>query len=1007
MNLNRPRLAERALDAGADAGELAALFAGLRFADPAKAASLWKRLLPPAGSAPPPAGNIEVLLDELASSPDPDMALLNLVRFVEATIAPGHFLSSVYLARPICRLLVTIFSCSFHLTDILRRSPGALSWLIEGRTLENTKAHSAYRFELARQIEPFQDPRRRLNSIKRYHRRETLRIGARDLLGYAAVEELTAELSFLADAIIETVAEMAFEELAESSGLGPTAWSYEHAVPFHRFAVLSLGKLGGTELNYSSDIDLLFACEITGGEPERAFYTALARRVTELLTTQTEEGTLYRVDLRLRPDGDSGPLIVTLAEHLNYLQRRAKPWEKQALLKARLSAGNRPVADVFIENCERIIFEPAPGIDPLDEIVTLRERAVQQLPPAERERNIKLMSGGIRDIEFIAQAMQLVHGRARPEIRSRNTLEALERLHHYGLLSAEVKGALERSYRLYRTIEHRLQMMQSVQTHTLPSDEGEIEKMSARAARSALKDIVAGDVRAELGRSVAEVQHIFTGFFKDHRPGDVPLLLSLPPDDGAVEEILARYGIREGEQAHRTLSSLVFGDFPRLEGPGTLAAAVKYLPTILEEVSRTPDPSLTLRNLVRIVKASGAVKPALELLGGGGDLLRLILSIASLSTRLSEILAKRIELLDLLAEGPLLASAAPAGEPDGAELPHAPPHVTAPSDDSRAFIRALARRHEEALLMIHSRRPIPENGPEVLGPLLADESEGALKALFERNAARARGLALIAAGSLATRSARFGSDLDLLAICRDETSVLEDTGMIRALLDGTREAGLGPIDMRLRGEGESSPLVQTLGFLEGYLQTRARPWELLAYAKCRFLCGDAETGRAFEEMLRQTLPVLFLRKDWKRRLLESRAALATLSKSAWDVKHAPGGLYDIDFLLSAARFVGIISGVPSADHKREFERLREAGLIAAGDPETLLEAFRLFWTIEHAAALHGFSYPPLPEREAFFKSYFARLFDGRMPGGEPFLQRLGRDRRGVRGVFDRFFEKIT
>lgn len=989
--MDRRTRAGKALDRSGDTRDLADLFADLRFADPAKAASLWKRLAPPADGTPPPPENIAELLEELASSPDPDMALLNLVRFVEATIAPGRFLSSVYLASPVCRLLVTVFSCSTHLTDILRRFPGSASWLMEAKTLEGPKAHSVYRSELARQIEPFRDPRRRLNSVKRYFRRETLRIGVRDLMGLAPVEELTAELSFLADAVVETVAEMAFEELAETCGPGPTAWSYDHAVPYHRLAVISLGKLGGTELNYSSDIDLLFACEITEGERERAFYTALARRVTELLTAQTEEGTLYRVDLRLRPDGDSGPIVVTLDEHLSYLQRRAKPWERQALLKARYTAGNRPVAEAFIDNCERIVFGPAPDIDPLDEILTMRERAIALLSGEERAGNIKLMSGGIRDIEFIAQAMQLVHGRARPGIRTRNTLEALERLHHYGLLSDEVRDTLARSYRLFRTIEHRLQMAQNVQTHTLPADETALAALGARVARSALRNVAAEDVRAELSRSVTEVQHIFAGCFRDRRPGDVPLLLSLPADDGAVEEILARYGIGEGEQSHRFLGSLVFGDFPRLEGPGTLAAAVKHLPGILEEVSRTPEPSLTLRNLVRIAKASGAAKSTIELLGGGGDFLRLLLAVASLSTTLSDLLARRIELLDLIAEG-----APPSG---------APP-LPAARDGSPRFLDALARRHEETLLLIHSRHPIPQHGPEVLGPLYADASESALKALFAKNASPARGLALFAAGSLATRSARFGSDLDLLAIGRDEMAAPAETGMIRALIEDAREAGLGQVDMRLRGEGESAPLVQTLAFVEGYLQTRARPWELLAYAKCRFVCGDAETGAAFEAMLRRTLPALFLREGWKGRLLESRAALASLSRSAWDVKHAAGGLYDIDFILAAARFAGVIDGAPSAEHARELERLREAGLIGGDDPAALLEAFRVFWTIEHAAALHGFLFPPLPERESFFEGYFGRLFGERAAGETSFLDWLDRERRVVREVFDRFFSEI-
>ncbi len=523
-------------------------FAQLGFADPAKAADLWRRLLPEEGPELFPRRRAATLLAELASCPDPDVGLLNLVRFVEATIAPRQFLHSMFLEEPICRLLVTIFSCSYYLTDILTRNPGYLSWLVEGDNLSAAKPYSAFRIDLFNQIEPFRDKRRRINSLKRYLRRETLRIGARDLMGLASVEEVTAELSFLADAIVAAVSEMAFEEIAEREGLGPTAWSFDQPVPFHRFAIISLGKLGGTELNYSSDIDLLYACEVTEGAREIRFYTTLAQRITEILSSPTEEGTLYRVDLRLRPDGDSGPLVVTLEEHTSYLQRRAKPWEKQSLIKARLTAGNRPVGDAFIGSCAKAVYAPAPGIDPLDEIVMMRERWTALLSQQERAANIKLMSGGIRDIEFIAQGLQLVHGRNRPEIRSRNTLESLERLCHYGLLSGEAKETLERSYRLFRTVEHRVQMLENLRSHTLPTQEVDLMKMGARVARSALHGITAENFRAELSRALLEVQHLFDGFFKGRDPGDIPLLLSLPANDREVEAILSRYGIEEEEQ---------------------------------------------------------------------------------------------------------------------------------------------------------------------------------------------------------------------------------------------------------------------------------------------------------------------------------------------------------------------------------------------------------------------------------------------------------------------------
>ena len=971
-----------------DAEALEALFAGLRFADPPKAAALWRGLACAEAEAPRRPELVVGLLEELAASPDPDLALVNLARFVESTIAPGTFFNSLCVERPIARLLAVSFSCSSHLADILARNPEYLAWLIEGPVLGRAKAHSEYRAELAAQTAAFADPRRRLNSVKRYQRREMLRIGVRDLLGLAPVEEVTAELSFLADAVIDAALELAFAELAPQDGVSPE-WRVAVPAPFHRFAVVSLGKLGGTELNYSSDVDLLFVRADTGDPREDAFYTELARRVVEILSLPTEEGTLYRVDLRLRPDGESGALVVSLAEHLAYLQRRARPWEIQALIKARRSAGSVAVADAFIERCSRALYAPAGG-DPLGEILTMRERALAGLPPAERAGNVKLMSGGIRDIEWIVQAMQMVHGRDRPEVRSRNTLEAIERLAHYGLLSGEVREALARAYRLFRTTEHRLQMLRNVRAHTLPADEGRLAIVCERVARSALGLATGADARAALARSILEVQDLFASFFRDRGAGPIPLLLSLPPGERAVAELLARYGIREGEASHRALASLVFGDYPALEGADTFTAAARSLPTILEEIGRAPDPSLALRNVVRIVKASGAVRSTLDLLGEGGDFLRLILAIAAQSTRLAEVLARRMEILDLLAEGapPPPAPAAPRG--------------------AEPYAETLGRWYDEARLFIHARRPLPANGPETIGPALADAAERAIVALFERSGAGTGGIALFAAGSLATRATRFGSDLDLIAVARGEEEAAGGAAAMRSMLEEARAARLDAVDLRLRGEGEGAPLVQTVDYLARYLASRAAPWEILAYSKCRFLAGDAEAGRLFAETLRETLPAVFRRPGWKERVADSRARLESLSRGPWDVKHAPGGLYDVDFIQSAAFLLGHVDTAGSADRGAAFAYLVTLGLLDPGDADTLVTAWRLYWTIEHAAALHGIPYPPLPGREEFFERYLERLLGPpSLPGPGTFLERLEGARIRVRAADERFFERVT
>lgn len=1009
----------------------AEVFGKLGFGDPAKAASLWRSLVDKTavasvGPGSPLEAHVSHLIAELTACPDPDMALLNLGRFVDASISPSQFFGSILLERPLVHLLVVIFSCSYYLSDILTRNPGYISWLIQRETLEPLKSYRTYRDELASQIAPFTDRRRRLNSIKRFRRREVLRIGTRDLLGLATVEEITSELSFLADAVVTTVARLAWREEAKHSSeagidgagsdgggssrprgggdggsLRPRGGGHDGEPlrpqrggdednpfgdePFGRFAVVAMGKLGGSELNFSSDIDLMYVCGDGAADAERQFYTALAQRITRDLSEPTEEGYLYRVDLRLRPDGESGPLVVTTGEHMNYLLGRARPWERQALLKARYSAGSRAVADALIDSCARVIFSTLDDADPLPDILAMRESAIARLTAGERRGNIKLMSGGIRDIEFITQALQLVHGRSRSEVRSRNTLEALERLHHYGLIEDEVLNSLVRAYRLFRTVEHRLQMLLDARTHTLPAGDGELACLGARVAHGAVGGITADTFRTELGRSIRRVRKLFDSFFRERKPGEISLILSLPPGERAVSRLLSRYGIGEGETAHRFLSSLVYGDFPALEGPETLHAAAAALPRILEAVGRTPDPTLTLKNLVRIVKSTGAVRSTLELLADGGDLLRLLLVIAGLSTRLTEIISQRPELLDALAAG-------------------MPPAGPAAGEDR--LVRDLKHRHEETVLSVHCRYPIPRYGASTLGPLYADALESAVRVLYAANGGGDTPLALFALGSLAARRIGAGSDLDLLAIIPDEADPRPAASVLQGMIAGARRAGLAPVDPRLRGEGDGSPLVRTLDYYRRYFESRADFWEILTFSRCRFLCGDETTAASFERIVRSFHERDDVRKSFKDNLLAARCRLERLSKGAWDVKHAPGGLYDINFILAAANLIVRKAEGRAIEWDDSTAALRSKGLLKQEEIDRLARAFDIFYLTQHAVALHAIAYPPLPEREEFLESYLGRLLAPlAVEGAERFANTLEYHRNRTRDIFNRIFSR--
>jgi glutamate-ammonia-ligase adenylyltransferase len=269
-------------------------------------------------------------------------------------------------------------------------------------------------------------------------------------------------------------------------------------------------------------------------------------------------------------------------------------------------------------------------------------------------------------------------------------------------------------------------------------------------------------------------------------------------------------------------------------------------------------------------------------------------------------------------------------------------------------------------------------------------------------------LALFALGSLAARRCRMGSDLDLLAVIPDGADPRPAADILRRIIAGTRRADLAEVDPRLRGEGSGSPLAQTVGYYRRYFAERADFWEILTFSRCRFLCGEETTAAAFEEIVRSFHERGDVRTDFAGHFAASRGRLESLSKGPWDVKHIAGGLYDINFILASVNLLFPPEGDRAIEYDDSIERLRSRGLLHADEIESLGRAFDLFYLAQHAAALHGVTYPPLPEREEFLDRYLTRLLEQYADGATGrFTETLDRYRNDVRAIFTRFIERIT
>ncbi len=405
-------------------------------------------------------GCLRKLLGLLSEVPDPDAGLIDFERFVQGAGDRVELFQFLDGNPRSIEMLVRLFATSRYLTETVLRNPESLRELTRHRRLAEMRSREEFLNDALSQVAAAPDFNARMDALRRYQRWELLRIGACDAFGLIDLRAATVQLSLLADSLVQACLTLVGHELMLHST---------------NLTVLALGKLGGEELNYSSDIDLVF---LTDRSPTEAL--PLAQRLVKSLQDTTGEGFLYRVDVRLRPWGRSGELVTTIPSYVEYLKSHAEMWEKQALLKARVIAGPRDLGRELLRRAEPYIFGAAPG-DVVAAVRQAKGRIEADLRRRGREwGEVKLGSGSIRDIEFLVQALQLVHGAEHRHVRSSNTLNGLVRLTDAGVLHADEYRRLTDGYIFLRTIEHSLQLMNNRQEHSLPTDGVELTALARR-----------------------------------------------------------------------------------------------------------------------------------------------------------------------------------------------------------------------------------------------------------------------------------------------------------------------------------------------------------------------------------------------------------------------------------------------------------------------------------------------------------------------------------------------
>ena len=484
---------------------------------------------------------LPALLEAIGRTADPDLALNHWERWLASGVSRSAVLEYLGSAPRMVDLVCTIFGNSNSLAFTLVRDPLLLYWLAQQNVLSTAPTKAGMERTIRQSLESISASALKLDTLRQFRRREMLRIGVRDLLRLADVEETTVSLSDLASVLIDAAYRIVDADLRAQYG-----------IPMHRnrqgrwvetgFTVIGMGKLGGHELNYSSDVDVLYVCEshegetrsaasgrakakgpVQGGLSNEEYFEVLARELTKVLTEQTHEGYLYRVDLRLRAEGSVGQLTRSLDEYAKYYRTRGQVWERLALLKAWPIAGSREVGRSFIKMVRPFVLAPSSkrpdveqGLAIVEEVRSVKERIDAKMAErGQEQRNVKLGGGGIREIEFFVQTIQVLAGRRLPGILDRGTVGSLTRLHNACILSAKQQSGLTRAYQFLRDVEHKLQMVHDLQTHALPDRQDKLERCAIRmgytgASRSAALKQFQADHAAH--RTV--VHDIFRSFFE-------------------------------------------------------------------------------------------------------------------------------------------------------------------------------------------------------------------------------------------------------------------------------------------------------------------------------------------------------------------------------------------------------------------------------------------------------------------------------------------------------------
>ncbi|MCD4535495.1 bifunctional [glutamine synthetase] adenylyltransferase/[glutamine synthetase]-adenylyl-L-tyrosine phosphorylase [Nocardioides sp. cx-169] len=907
-------------------------------------------------------GAADPLLALIGRTADPDIALHELVRLHESVDDPDQLLEALVDDEGTAMRLLSVLGASTALADHLVRHPEQWRELTDPLLGSTRPPAFAVREQLLAAVgaDPSDEqPTATLpegdgvDALRVEYRRVLLRLAARDLAHAVGIDDTAAELSDLAAGTLEAALAIARQRVGEASALA-------------RLGVIAMGKLGGHELNYVSDVDVIFVYEPVDGADEQAALraaTQLASQLIRVCSDHTGEGTIWPVDAALRPEGKAGPLVRTLASHRGYYERWAKTWEFQALLKARPVAGDLALGREYVEMVSPMVWRAAEREGFVADAQAMRRRVVEHIPAREADRQLKLGSGGLRDVEFAVQLLQLVHGRMDEEIRRPTTLSALARLTERGYVGREDGEALHEAYAFLRTLEHRIQLFQLRRIHVVPSDERSLRRLGR--SMGFLKEPVQSLDRAwEHHRR--EVRRLHEKLF--YRPL-LTAVASIPGPEArlsseAAGARLAALGYDDPKAALRNLEALTSG----VSRTATIQRAL--LPAMLDWFAEGPDPDAGLFGFRRLSEALGRTPWYLKTLRDEGQVAERLAHLLSSSRYVASLLEREPLGVQMLGEDLSPRAADPVAQE---MLAAAGRH-----EDLEKAVRAIRAVRRRELYRIAAGDALGLTDVADVGQGLSRLTDATLEATLHvaaRTVREQRGLeetptriAIIAMGRYGGFELSYSSDADVLFVHEPVPGVdlQQATSYAQAVAHEIRRLLALPggdpplqVDADLRPEGKQGALVRTLDSYAAYYAKWSKVWEAQALLRADAVVGDADVRRRFTELIDPLrFPAEGISEDdvVEVRRIKARIDHERLPRGAdpkLHLKLGRGGLADIEWTVQLLQMqhAGRVPGLRTPQTLGALAGAREAGLISEEDATVLTEGWRTVSRVRNAVTL--------------------------------------------------------